>query len=76
MLKFQNQKLVEKLEAQKIEIIDFKEKIGKLTVKQLPFENVVAVVSNSWEEVSIYLMSLILLFQCYVSYVWTLDGKV
>ncbi|XP_027112931.1 E3 ubiquitin-protein ligase BRE1-like 1 isoform X1 [Coffea arabica] len=50
VLKFQNQKLVEKLEAQKIEIIDFKEKIGKLTVKQLPYENVVAVVSNSWEE--------------------------
>lgn len=50
VLKFQNQKLVQKLEAQKIEIIDLKEKIGKLTEKQLPYENVVAVVSNSWEE--------------------------
>ncbi|KAL3516889.1 hypothetical protein ACH5RR_023791 [Cinchona calisaya] len=50
VLKFQNQKLVQKLEEQKIEIVNLKEKIGKLMEKQLPYENVVAVVSNSWEE--------------------------
>lgn len=75
MLKFQNQQLIRKLEAKKIEIINLKEKIGKLTEKQLPYENVVAVVNNSWEEVSIDHMYMILVFQYYGFYFWLLDDR-
>lgn len=54
VLQFQNQKLVQKLEAQKIEITSLEEKISKLQEKQLPYENNLAVVNKSLEEVSIY----------------------
>lgn len=54
VLQFQNQKLVQKLEAQKIEITSLEEKISKLLEKQLPYEKNLAVVNKSLEEVSIY----------------------
>ncbi|KAL3537048.1 hypothetical protein ACH5RR_000414, partial [Cinchona calisaya] len=50
VLQFQNQKLFQKLETQKIEIVNLEEKIGKLREKLLPYENIVAVVNSSWEE--------------------------
>lgn len=51
VLQFQNQKLVQKLETQKIEIINLEEKIGKLKEKLLPYGDIVTVVNSSWEVV-------------------------
>lgn len=50
VLQFQNQKLVQKLEAQKIEITSLEEKISKLQERQLPYENNLVVVNKSLEE--------------------------
>ncbi|CAI9101302.1 OLC1v1038595C1 [Oldenlandia corymbosa var. corymbosa] len=51
VLKFQNQKLIQKLETQKVEILRLEEKINKWTEKQRPYENIVAAAWQVWEEV-------------------------
>lgn len=59
VLQFQNQKLVQKLEAQKIEISSLEEKISRLQDKQQPYENNLALVNKSFEEVSIYYIGIL-----------------
>ncbi|KAJ9563155.1 hypothetical protein OSB04_008315 [Centaurea solstitialis] len=50
VLKFQNQKLVQKLESQKVECVALENKFSQLREKQLPYNKTLAVVDKSWEE--------------------------
>ncbi|KAK6162595.1 hypothetical protein DH2020_002436 [Rehmannia glutinosa] len=50
VLQFQNQKLVQKLETQKVEIGALEDKSWLLKDKQQSYEKTLAVVDNSWEE--------------------------
>nr|XP_043623926.1 E3 ubiquitin-protein ligase BRE1-like 1 isoform X2 [Erigeron canadensis] len=50
VLKFQNQKLVQKLESQKVEYVALDNKFSQLREKQLPYNNTLAVVDKSWDE--------------------------
>lgn len=53
VLKFQNQKLVQKLESQKVEFIALENKFSQLREKHLPYSKTLAVVDKSWDEVVI-----------------------
>lgn len=53
MLQFQNLKLVQKLEAQKVECTALENKYSQLRDKQLPYDNTLEVVHKAWEEVSV-----------------------
>uniref|UniRef100_A0A5B7BUQ2 E3 ubiquitin protein ligase n=1 Tax=Davidia involucrata TaxID=16924 RepID=A0A5B7BUQ2_DAVIN len=50
VLQYQNQKLVQKLETQKAERIALENKFCQLREKQQPYDNILAVVNKSWEE--------------------------
>lgn len=50
VLKFQNQKLVQKLESQKVECIALDNKYTQLREKQSPYNKTLAVVEKSWDE--------------------------
>ncbi|KAL8249384.1 hypothetical protein R6Q59_006252 [Mikania micrantha] len=50
VLKFQNQKLVQKLESQKVECVALENKFRQLREKQLPYTKTLAVVDKSWDE--------------------------
>ncbi|CAK9153321.1 unnamed protein product [Ilex paraguariensis] len=50
ILLFQNQKLVQKLEAQKFECVALENKFSQLREKQQQYDNTFAVVNKSWEE--------------------------
>ncbi|KAL2460873.1 E3 ubiquitin-protein ligase BRE1-like 1 [Abeliophyllum distichum] len=50
VLQFQNQKLTQKLEAQKVEISALEHKLCQLKEKQQSYEKTLSVVNNSWEE--------------------------
>ncbi|KAL6499438.1 ubiquitin-like modifier hub1 [Orobanche hederae] len=50
VLQFQNQKLVQKLETQKVEISALQDKFWRLKDKQQSYGKILAVVNNSWEE--------------------------
>ncbi|XP_073313890.1 E3 ubiquitin-protein ligase BRE1-like 1 [Primulina huaijiensis] len=50
VLKFQNQKLIQKLETQKDEITGLADRLGLLKDKQKSYEKTLDVVNNSWEE--------------------------
>lgn len=51
VLKFQNQKLVQKLESQKVECVALENKFSQLREKQLLYNKTLAVVDKSWDEV-------------------------
>ncbi|KAL6495363.1 ubiquitin-like modifier hub1 [Orobanche gracilis] len=50
VLQFQNQKLVQKLETQKVEISALQDKFWRLKDKQQSYGKILAVVNKSWEE--------------------------
>ncbi|KAI0520643.1 hypothetical protein KFK09_008121 [Dendrobium nobile] len=50
VLQYQNQKLFQELEAQKVEYILCEDKYNKLKKQQETYEGIVAVVNNSWEQ--------------------------
>lgn len=50
VLKFQNQKLVQKLESQKVECVALENKFSQLREKHLPYNKTLAVVDKSWDE--------------------------
>lgn len=50
VLKFQNQKLVQKLESQKVECVALENKFSQLREKQLPYNKTLSVVDKSWDE--------------------------
>ncbi|KAI3796691.1 hypothetical protein L1987_39370 [Smallanthus sonchifolius] len=50
VLKFQNEKLVQKLESQKVECVALENKFSQLREKQLPYNKTLAVVDKSWNE--------------------------
>ncbi|KAG8391552.1 hypothetical protein BUALT_Bualt01G0199500 [Buddleja alternifolia] len=50
VLQFQNQKLVQKLENQKVEINALGGRLSQLKDKQQPYEKTLSLVNNSWEE--------------------------
>nr|GEX84593.1 E3 ubiquitin-protein ligase BRE1-like 1 [Tanacetum cinerariifolium] len=50
VLKFQNQKLVQKLESQKVECVALDNKFSQLREKHLPYNKTLAVVEKSWDE--------------------------
>ncbi|KAL6494118.1 ubiquitin-like modifier hub1 [Orobanche gracilis] len=50
VLQFQNQKLVQKLQTQKVEISALQDKFCRLKDKQQSYGKILAVVNNSWEE--------------------------
>ncbi|KAI3444762.1 hypothetical protein Pfo_001427 [Paulownia fortunei] len=50
VLQFQNQKLIQKLETQKVEINALEDRFCQLKDKQQSYEKTLAVVNNSWEE--------------------------
>ncbi|PWA49692.1 TatD family [Artemisia annua] len=52
VLKFQNQKLVQKLESQKVECVALENKFSQLREKHLPYNKTLAVVDKSWDEVT------------------------
>lgn len=52
MLQFQNQKLLQKLETQKVEINALEDRLCQLRDRQNSYEKTLAVVDNSWKEVS------------------------
>ncbi|KAI3743766.1 hypothetical protein L1987_56832 [Smallanthus sonchifolius] len=52
VLKFQNQKLVQKLESQKVECVALENKFSQLREKQLPYNKTLAVVDKSWDELA------------------------
>lgn len=51
VLQFQNQKLVQKLEAQKVEHSALENKFTQLKERQQPYDSTLNVVNRSWEEV-------------------------
>ena len=51
MLQYQNQKLVQKLEAQKVECIALENKFCQLKEKQQHYDETLAVVNEAWEQV-------------------------
>ncbi|KAL0547697.1 hypothetical protein IC582_012121 [Cucumis melo] len=50
VLQYQNQKLIQKLEVQKVEYKSLQNKYAQLKEKQEPYDTTVAVVKNCWEE--------------------------
>lgn len=63
MLQFQNQKLQQKLETQKVEINALEDRLCQLRDKQHSYQKTLAEVDNSWKEVREYdAMSFILVF--------------
>ncbi|KAK6920353.1 hypothetical protein RJ641_016257 [Dillenia turbinata] len=50
VLQFQNQKLVQKLEAQKVESHALENKVSQLKEKQRPYDTTLTVVKNHWKE--------------------------
>ncbi|XP_071736096.1 E3 ubiquitin-protein ligase BRE1-like 1 [Rutidosis leptorrhynchoides] len=50
VLKFQNQKLVQKLESQKVECVALENKFIQLREKQYPYNTTISVVDKSWDE--------------------------
>ncbi|KAK9273023.1 hypothetical protein L1049_017830 [Liquidambar formosana] len=50
VLQYQNQKLVQKLEAQKAEYISLENKFSQLKGRQKTYDNTLSVVNKSWEE--------------------------
>ncbi|KAL4585819.1 hypothetical protein LXL04_010445 [Taraxacum kok-saghyz] len=50
VLKFQNQKLVQKLESQKVECVALENKFSQLREKQLPYNKTLTIVDKSWDE--------------------------
>ncbi|KAL0464585.1 UNVERIFIED_CONTAM: E3 ubiquitin-protein ligase BRE1-like 1 [Sesamum latifolium] len=50
VLQFQNQKLIQKLETQKVEINALEDRLSQLKDKQQSYEKTLAVVNSSWEE--------------------------
>ncbi|MFS8022779.1 putative transcription factor C2H2 family [Helianthus anomalus] len=50
VLKFQNQKLLQKLESQKVECVALENKFRQLREKQSPYTKTLAVVDKSWDE--------------------------
>ncbi|KAH9788545.1 E3 ubiquitin-protein ligase BRE1-like 1 [Citrus sinensis] len=51
VLQFQNQKLVQKLETQKVEYSALENKFAQLKERQQPYDSTLKVVNKSWEEV-------------------------
>lgn len=51
VLQYQNQKLVQKLESQKVEHAALESKLSQLTEQQLGYDARLEVVGRSWEEV-------------------------
>ena len=51
VLQYQNQKLIQKLEAQKVERIVLENKYCQLKEKQQPYDGTLAVVNEAWEQV-------------------------
>ncbi|KAF7846709.1 hypothetical protein BT93_L3892 [Corymbia citriodora subsp. variegata] len=50
VLQFQNQKLVQKLESQRVEQVALENKLSQLTEKQVGHDSRLEVVRSSWEE--------------------------
>ncbi|KAJ7962070.1 E3 ubiquitin protein ligase [Quillaja saponaria] len=50
VLQYQNQKLIQKLETQKVEYSALESKFSQLTEKQQPYDSTLTVVKKSWEE--------------------------
>ncbi|KAK9911102.1 hypothetical protein M0R45_035025 [Rubus argutus] len=50
VLQYQNQKLLQKLETQKVEFSALQNELSQLKKKQVPYDSTVAVVNKSWKE--------------------------
>lgn len=71
VLHFQNQKLVQKLEAQKVEYSALDNKFNQLKERQQPYDSTLEVVNRSWEEVMpVFVVSFFLLSMIYVIYIF------
>ncbi|GMP42718.1 hypothetical protein CsSME_00012364 [Camellia sinensis var. sinensis] len=55
VLEYQNQKLVQKLEAQKVEHIALEKKHSQLKEKQQPYDETLVVVNKAWEQMGLCL---------------------
>lgn len=53
VLQFQNQKLCQKLEVQKIEIVALENKLSQRKEKQQSYDKVLTAVSNCWKKVKL-----------------------
>lgn len=78
MLQHQNQKLSQKLEAQKIEIAALESKFFEQKEKQQPYDSTLSLVQNSWEEVLLCALTVFVLeaalphlFYCMMCTVYT-----
>ncbi|KAL5571647.1 hypothetical protein UlMin_021244 [Ulmus minor] len=52
VLQYQNQKLIQKLEVQKVERLALENKLSQLKVKQQPYDSTLEVVNKSWEKLA------------------------
>ena len=66
MLQYRNQKLVQQLEAQKVEYSAFESKFHQLEEKQTNYDDTLGVISASWERVSDFLCHLIIYVYVYM----------
>lgn len=63
VLQFQNQKLVQKLETQKVEYSALENKFTQLKERQQPYDSTLKVVNKSWEEViPVFVFTLVCMF--------------
>lgn len=62
MLQYQNQKLVQKLEVQKVEHTALENKFCQLKEKQQPYDETLEAVNEAWEQVVHLCFLLLLLF--------------
>jgi len=66
VLQYRNQKLVQQLEAQKVEYSAFESKFHQLEEKQTNYDDTLGVISASWERVSDFLCHLIIYVYVYM----------
>lgn len=74
VLQFQNQKLVQKLETQKVEYSALENKFTQLKERQQPYDSTLKVVNKSWEEViPVFVFTLVCMFDDLCHYTLIFD---
>lgn len=74
VLQFQNQKLVQKLETQKVEYSALENKFAQLKERQQPYDSTLKVVNKSWEEViPVFVFTLVCMFDDLCHYTLIFD---
>lgn len=69
VLQYRNEKLIQKLETQKVEYLALENKFSQLKEKHQPYDSTLTVVNKSWEKVGLLFLVVLLLpcFTCVTS---------